>query len=149
MAACRSAEVRTLCEEIRNAEDAMTSATAKMLNRVVDERERRLTAEAERRRVSTPLALQEESNRMKEALQLEVIARQAAEAKAQRLHRQHAALDSQLRLASETAARLQREHRISSGDRRASGATACATDATPPSMPRVEPRGDSILPLEE
>lgn len=52
---------------------------------------------------------------MREALQLEVIARQASEAKAQRLQRQHAALDSQLRIASETTQRLQRERRSSTG----------------------------------
>lgn len=74
---------------------------------------------------------------LKEALQLEVIARQAAEAKAQRMTRQHAAIDSrihrwpnpfertdlchlcrgramlcaELRIANETSARLQREQR--------------------------------------
>ena len=46
---------------------------------------------------------------MKEALQLEVIARQAAEAKVQRLQKTASAMDGQLRLAHETVGRLQRD----------------------------------------
>ena len=104
-----SAEVRSLVDEIRLAEEAASSAAALLLNRVVVEREKRQGAESELRRATTPLALQEQANRMKEALQLEVIARQAAEAKAQRAVRQHSAVDSQLRIANETVNRLQRE----------------------------------------
>ena len=84
-------------------------SAAALLHQVVEERERRREVEASMRRTSTPLALQEQASRMKEALQLEVLARQQAEAKAQRATRQHQALDAQLRIANETAARLQRE----------------------------------------
>ena len=108
----REAEVRCLSREIRLAEDAATSAAATLLHRVVGERERRQQAEnALQRKEAPPLALQEELHTIKEALQLEVIAREAAEGKAQRLHRSHAALDSQLRIANESLARLMRETR--------------------------------------
>jgi hypothetical protein len=109
----RDAEIHTLSEEIRLAEEAAASVAAALLHRVVGEREKRRSVESEMRRTSTPLALQEQANRMKEALQLEVIERQAAEAKAQRAMRQLASLDSQCRIATETAARLQREQRTS------------------------------------
>ena len=102
---CAACRVR-----IRLAEDAATSAAATLLHRVVGERERRQQAEnALQRKEAPPLALQEELHTIKEALQLEVIAREAAEGKAQRLHRSHAALDSQLRIANESLARLMRE----------------------------------------
>jgi phage I-like protein len=85
-----------------------------MLQRVLDERERRVAAERAHKAVSTPLAVQQETNELKEALRLEVLARQEAEAKAARLQRSTAALESQYRIASETAQRLQRQHRGSS-----------------------------------
>ena len=109
--------------------------------------------ESEMRRVSTPLALQEETNRMKEALQLEVIARQAAEAKAQRAVRQHAALDSQLRIANETVNRMQREQqRAAAGTAppaaaSARGGAAAATQGTPrsPDLPPGTPSTNARL----
>ena len=65
--------------------------------------------------------MQEQIEHVKEALQLEVIAREAAEGKAQRLHRSHAVLDSQLRVANESLARLTREARGRSSTGSASG----------------------------
>ena len=123
---CRQAEVRTLAIEIRCAEEAAAATASAMLHRVLDERKRRQTAEDKVKRIQTPLALQEEAKRIKEALELEVIARQAAEARGQRLQRQAAALDSQLRLANETNARLERERGRArdAGDAEQGGASA-------------------------
>ena len=105
------AEAHVLRGELEEAEEAFATSTAQMLQRVLDEREKRAAAERELRIASTPLAIQEQTSRLKKALELEVIARQAAEAKAARLQRSTAALDSQYRIASETASRLQRERR--------------------------------------
>ena len=77
----REAEVRSLVDEVKLAEEAASAAAASLLHKVVAERGRQL-AEGELRKSTMPLALQGEANKMKEALQLEVIARQAAEAKA-------------------------------------------------------------------
>lgn len=104
-----AAERGLLTHELRCAEAEGASSASTLLRHVATERDRRAAAEGDLRRAVTPLALQEDSRRMREALQLEVIARTEAEAKAHKLQRQHAALDSQLRIATETGARLQRE----------------------------------------
>lgn len=126
----REAEVLCLVTEIHTVEVAAASAAATLLRRVVDEREWRQAAERKQSAVDTPLALQVQANQMREALELEVLARQAAEAKAQRLHRQQAALEAQLRLANETAQRLQREQRRASGGPETQGGGRRAEELT-------------------
>ena len=105
------AEAALLRRELGAADERLTADHGLMLQRVLDERERRVAAERAHKAVSTPLAVQQETKELKEALRLEVLARQEAEAKAARLQRSTAALESQYRIASETAQRLQRQHR--------------------------------------
>jgi len=105
------AEAALLRRELGAADERLSADHGLMLQRVLDERERRVAAERAHKAVSTPLAVQQETNELKEALRLEVLARQEAEAKAARLQRSTAALESQYRIASETAQRLQRQHR--------------------------------------
>lgn len=105
------AEAALLRRELGAADERLSADHGLMLQRVLDERERRVAAERAHKAVSTPLAVQQETNELKEALRLEVLARQEAEAKAARLQRSTAALESQYRIASETAQRLHRQHR--------------------------------------
>ena len=112
-----AAQISTLVAELGEADGRLTTASALLLQRTFDERERRRSAERELRASTTPLALEEQANRMREALQLEVSARQAAESKASRLQRQHASLESQVQLHKERAHRLHKELR----DRGATG----------------------------
>ena len=95
------AEAALLRRELGAADERLSADHGLMLQRVLDERERRVAAERAHKAASTPLAVQQETNELKEAL----------EAKAARLQRSTAALESQYRIASETAQRLQRQHR--------------------------------------
>lgn len=96
--ATHSATERCLQDELRAAELAAASTASHLLRRVYDERERRQSSEqaCELSAANAPLALQTTMNQMREALQLEVIARRQAESKAQRLQRQVAALESRV-----------------------------------------------------
>ena len=99
--------------------DAVARVT-RSVHHAQDAQGQRRVAEAELRRATLPLALQEEATRMRTALQEEKESKAEVEGRLLKVQRQHAAVESQLRQAQERSGRVQRERRHATSDGRAS-----------------------------